>query len=315
VVLPFAAANLAHSGNPLGTHAAATLVPLRDYFWSGRWPRLYAWLVPRTALDAAGLALIAGAWVARPLITDIRIRQCAGLLGAALVGVAAAQRDILPQESLWQGFPAATLAFLPVAVSEGARKPALVAAVAIAGVLLTSSHDGGAQWGARYLLIAAPALLLLAAHATTVATARGRWHAARLALVAVILVSGALTSRAGYLELRSAKRNYAGIVQATASYVPPGQVILTNLWWFDQVAASLHDTRVFAYAADREAATQALATLTRTGHDQVTLVWSADPAEGPSLADIVGGTCFAIRDIRVVRERQLRLAAARCARD
>lgn len=91
------------------------------------------------------------------------------------------------------------------------------------------------------------------ARAASDATGEGRWRYARLGLVAMVLVCGGLTSRAAYLELRSAKCNYAGTVAATASFVPPGQVVLTNLWWFDQVTASLHGTRVFAYAADRAA--------------------------------------------------------------
>ena len=52
---------------------------------------------------------------------------------------------------------------------------------AVAGVVLTATNDGGAQWGVRYLLVAAPPLLLLAARAATDAAGAGRWRALRVA--------------------------------------------------------------------------------------------------------------------------------------
>ena len=59
-----------------------------------------------------------------------------------------------------------------------------------------------------------------------------------------------MTSRAAYLELRGTKRNYDGLVAATASFTPPGGIVLTNAWWLDQVAAALHGSRTFLFVPD-----------------------------------------------------------------
>src|SRR6185436_15095648 len=101
-------------------------------------------------------------------------------------------------------------------LSSEARRLYWLAAVAVAGVVLTATNDGGAQWGVRYLLVAAPPLLLLAARAATDAAGPGRWLAARALLLTLIFFAGAMTSRAAYLELRGTKRNYDGLVAATA---------------------------------------------------------------------------------------------------
>ena len=217
-------------------------------------------------------------------------------------------------QSFWQGFPLALLALVPAATeSRHVRRLALAALVAVAGVVLTATNDGGAQWGTRYLLVAAPPLLLLAARAATDAAGAGAWRAPRLALLAVILLAGAATSRSAYLELRGAKRNYQSLVAATQSFTRPGDVILTNLWWLDQVTAALHGTRTFLYVADRAAASRALATLRAERVDAVTLAWSADGAESAFPLDAaLDGTCFRTTAIRAAEPRSIRFAAARC---
>src|SRR5699024_10959541 len=153
----------------------------------------------------------------------------------------------------------------------GARRLAVAAFVTVAGVVLTATNDGGAQWGTRYLLVAAPPLLLLAAQGATQASGDGRWRGPRLALLAVIQLAGAATSRNAYLELRGAKRNYEGLVTAVASVVPPGGVIVTNAWWLDQIAATLHRTRTFLYVPDADAAGRALTVIRNERIDGVTL--------------------------------------------
>ena len=91
-------------------------------------------------------------------------------------------------------------------------------------------------------------------------------------------------------------------------------MIVTNLWWLDQIAAALHGTRVFLYVPDGPAAARALATLRAERIDAVTLAWSADGAESPFALDAaLDGTCFRTTAIRDATLRSMRFAAARCA--
>jgi hypothetical protein len=184
----------------------------------------------------------------------------------------------------------------------------------VAGVVLTATNDGGAQWGTRYLLIAAPPLLLLAARAATDATGDGRWRVPRLAVLSVILLAGAATSRSAYLELRGAKRNYQSLVAATQSFTRPGDVIVTNLWWLDQVTAALHGTRTFLLRSRQRGR------LTRAGH-------ASRRTHRRGRAGMVGGRrgiplrarrgarwhVLSHGSVHEVALRSVRFAAARCA--
>ena len=315
LLLPAAVVNYAHFGTPLGAHASAVLAPLGSALWfATRWQRVLDWLWPAAAADAIGLTLVAAACVAAFFTVDVRVRQALALAGTAVIAVLAARRA-LPTQSFWQGFPLALLALVPASTgSPAAKRLALAAYVAVTGVVFTATNDGGAQWGTRFLLVAAPPLLLLAARSATDAAGTGAWRPARLALLAVILLAGAATSRSAYLELRGTKRNYDSLVAATQTFTRPGDIILTNLWWFDQVNATLHGTRTFLYAADGAAAARALTTLGAEHIDAVTLAWSADAAESSfPLEAALAGTCFRTSAIRDAEPRSIRFAAAHCA--
>jgi hypothetical protein len=311
LLLPAAALNFWHFGNPLGAHASAVLAPIGESFLSARFQRVQDWVSPASAAEAAGLTLVATAWVAAAFKVDVRTRQLAALAGTAVIALLAANRA-LPTQSFWQGFPLALLAVAPaVTWTREARGLGVVALVAAAGVLLTATNDGGAQWGTRYLLVAAPPLLLLAARGATDAGGDGRWRAPRLALLALILTAGAATSRSAYLELRGAKRDYDGLVTAVAAAAPAGGIVVTNIWWLDQVAGALHSTRTFLYVADAAAAASALSTIRDQQIDEVTL---ASSGEDPpfSLERALDGTCFRAVASHEVALRRLRLVSARC---
>lgn len=313
LLLPAAALNYAHFGNPLGAHASAVLSPIGTNFLAARWERIEDWLWPASGAEAAGLLLVLAACIAGLFGLDPRARQLSALAGTALVSVLAARRA-LPEQAFWQGFPLALMAFAPcLARNPEARRLALAGSVAMAGVLLTATNDGGAQWGTRFLLVAVPPLLLLAARGLSDAMGAGAWRPARLALVAVILLGGAATSRASYLEMRGAKRSYQSVVTAMQSFTRPGDLVLTNLWWLDQVAAALHGTRVFLYVPDRAAAARALATIREERVGSVTLAWSSDIAESPfPLAASLDGTCFRAIATHEIALRSVRLVTARC---
>jgi len=311
LLLPAALLNFMHFGTPLGAHASAVLAPIGEHFFAARWQRIQDWLWPASAIETVGLGLVAAAWLASLARIDLRKRQLVALAGVAVVAVLAARRD-LPEQAFLQGFPLALLALVPAWTwTRQARQLALAALVAIAAGVLTATNDGGAQWGTRYLLISAPPLLLLAARGATQAAADGEWRTPRLALLALVLLAGAMTSRDAYVELRGTKRNYQGLVAELAAVAPPGGVIVTNAWWLDQVAAALHGSRTFLYVPDRTSAARALTTVHDEGIGAVTLASSQD--ESPdTLEEGLGGTCFRATATRHVSLRRMRLVSARC---
>jgi hypothetical protein len=238
--------------------------------------------------------------------------QVIALAGAAVIGVLAASRG-LQRDSIFQVFPLVALAVIPVASDDHVRRLRIVATVTVVGIMLTATHDGGAQWGPRFLLVASVPLMLLAARAAVDALGPGPVRLLRVGLVVMVLVAGAATSRAAYVELRNAKRAYARIVDATAANSVAGGYIVSNVWWLDQVAAPLYGTRTFLYAADDPAARQLTEQVAAGGHP-VTLVWSGEERTAP-LDVALGGTCAEEMSRRTIAERQLTFVTSRCTAD
>jgi hypothetical protein len=84
-----------------------------------------------------------------------------------------------------------------------------------------------------------------------------------------------------------------------------------NVWWFDQVTASLHGRRTFLYVRSPSEASDLLRTLRGAGTASAALVWTDEP-DGQSLAAAVAGTCFDLQDVEKVSVRAVRLASVRC---
>jgi len=94
----------------------------------------------------------------------------------------------------------------------------------------------------------------------------------------------------------------------------PGETILTNVWWLDQVAASLYGQRVFLYASDRPAVASAIALLAHEKIGRVTLADTAGDGEAP-LEALLDGTCFRTTAVHDLPLRSLRFTSARCVAD
>ena len=160
--------------------------------------------------------------------------------------------------------------------------------------------------------MAAPVVIVLAAHGASEALGPGYGRAARIAIVALILIAGLATSRAAYRELRGSKRAYARIVSTAAAVTSPGEVLVSNVWWFDQIAAPLYGTRTFLYADSQQTATEIVRELTDARIDKATLVTTMEEG-GEALDRALASTCFQIVGVREIRERSLRFASARCS--
>jgi hypothetical protein len=311
VLAPFGVANYSHSGSVGGPHISANLAPLWDHWFAARRQRIWLWLFAWTPIGFAGLALAAAAWIGPLAATDLRRRQTLALLGSATVAVAAA-RGAFARESLWSAWPAASLLFVPFSGTNGMRRLWFLALFPLVAIWLTSTHDGGAQWGPRFLLIAAPPLIVLSTAAAADAVKSGYRQRLRQAMVILILLAGAWTTRAAYRELRGTKRYYARIVSTTESLTEPHGYLVADVWWFDQAVAALYNTRTFLFAPDVPGASAVLQQLAAAGVSKVTLVWSHDGIDGQPLDDAVLGTCYRITDVRDIPESNLTFASAAC---
>jgi hypothetical protein len=181
----------------------------------------------------------------------------------------------------------------------------------VIAVWLSSTHDGGAQWGPRFVLIAAPALIVLAAANATDAAGPGRARKVRQALVLIVLLAGLWTTRAAYRELRGAKQFYAELVDAVDRSVQTGGVIVFSTWWFDQVVASLYSSRTFLYADSAPAAAAILHELQTAGVPSAALVWSREQAEDDVLARAADGSCE-IAQATDLPQREVRILKVVC---
>lgn len=312
IILPFAAANYRHSGSITGPHLAANLAPLLDHWFAARAQRLRLWLLPVTPAGIVGALLIAAAWIGRSASWDLRRRQTLALLGCAVIAVAAT-RGAFPRESLWRAWPAGSLALVPFTTTDGTRRLWFLALCSLGLVWLTSTHDGGAQWGPRFLLIASPALIVLATCAATDAVTPGYWRPLRQALVVIVLIAGVWTTRAAYRELRGTKRFYARIVSATQSATAPHGYVISDVWWFDQVVAALAGSRTFLFAPDVSGARAVLQQLAAANVSDLTLVWTRDGPESAPLTDAVSGTCYRMTTVHDIQENSLTFVNVECS--
>jgi hypothetical protein len=166
----------------------------------------------------------------------------------------------------------------------------------VAVVILAAPVPGGFQFGARLLLPAAPLAAVAAAagmHGLRDGLAEAphrRWlHAA-----AVLLVLAALAVQlVGLAFLLRSKRLYDGITRATAEVTRPGEALVTDLFWYPQVTATLYPERRYLLVED-DSQVGVLARRARdTGLDRLVLVTSSEesematpsslPAAGPAL--------------------------------
>ena len=224
------------------------------------------------------------------------------------------------KSSFWRVAPAILLAFVwrPTSYFGGSARrgrPFLLAvAVATAAlVVLTAPNDGGAQWGPRYLLLVYPPLAILATDTLAYvvrflgmprrAAREGARPASRggaqrafavlaIAAVAILAIGSAWLQRAAYKELRGAKLTYERLVEFVEHETAPGRPVVTDLWWLDQVAASLADSRRFFVVADAAEASEVLHRLSEAHEPAITLFRSPVDSPGPFTAWLTR-SCYA----------------------
>jgi hypothetical protein len=203
----------------------------------------------------------------------------------------------------WSVAPAAALAFLPIprrAARAGRGFLLTTAIVCAVLVLATAPNDGGAQWGPRYLLFAYVPLTVLVADALA-------WMASDRRLVvlaAAIVVASLWTDRAAYNNLRTGKMIYARMVTFVERQSAPDEPIVTDLWWLDQIAASLSNTRTFLYASQPDERQSLIASFDRAGTPRVVLISSSSESVS-SPESWFAGTCYVASRTASIADRHL----------
>ena len=94
-------------------------------------------------------------------------------------------------------------------------------------------------------------------------------------------LGSAWLQRSSYKELRGAKLTYARIVDFVEDETAPGGPVITDLWWLDQAAASLADSRRFFVVSDAEQAAEVLHRLSEAREPAITLLRHPVDSPGP----------------------------------
>jgi hypothetical protein len=220
------------------------------------------------------------------------------------------------RSSFWRVAPAILLAFVwrPTSYFGGAARrgrPFLLAVALLSAtlVVLSAPNDGGAQWGVRYLLLAYLPLTILATDTLAyvvrfLGTRRrsvraGEKAAPRSAAgravpflaVAILAAGSAWLQRSSYKELRGAKLTYARMIDFVETETAPGRAVVTDLWWLDQAAASLADSRRFFVVTDAGQAAEVLHRLSEAREPQVTLLRHPVDSTG-AVSDWLARSCY-----------------------
>ncbi|MBI2220594.1 MAG: hypothetical protein HYU53_05245 [Acidobacteria bacterium] len=308
-MLPIVVFNYLHFGNLSGVHVSSNLGALVTDWPRSRIMLLDRWFGPSgnwAVALALMLMLVGFLWGATPG------GRIAGYFGLGLLSTGVAL-GWLPRENLWAAAPTAALALAPVEPGQGpsiARAVGWATLLGIVAVIATAPNDGGAQWGPRYILFAAPVLLLVAAHKIRILwTDHGaeRWFAR--AAVVLVLVAALVTTRAAYRELRASKRYYSRLAYATALASHDVSFIVSNIWWFDQINAGAAVNATFLYAKDAAAAQAALR---QTSPATVLLATSEESEFLTTLGAWAEGTCYVNKDRQELAERRVVLQRVEC---
>jgi hypothetical protein len=207
-----------------------------------------------------GRVMPAHLWANAGLLQTSWISERGNLMASWLLPSGWNRSGPVRAESFWTAVPLVLLAAVPVradALRRGRGFLAAVAGLTLALVLLTSPNDGGAQWAPRYLLFAYVPLVILASDVVDALPKRG----ATVAMLTVLLLLCVWIQRSAYRQLRGTKLTYGRAVDFVVNQVAPGGVIVTDLWWLDQIAASAISDRHLVYvptAADGRAVMQRL---------------------------------------------------------
>ena len=179
----------------------------------------------------------------------------------------------------------------------GAMARYLLAAALLlfAGAALVIPTSGGSQWSPRFLLAVAPLLAVVAA-AIAVAPTRGRPAIAWMARA--VIVGSILMQVTGVLYVQRTKARHARITHALAERTTANEVVVSDVFWVPQIAATLAPERrvLFAWTPADVASIAALAAA--HGMDRLALVTAPESTgyDPPDMLPEVGSCRFTRRE-------------------
>jgi hypothetical protein len=169
----------------------------------------------------------------------------------------------------------------------------------VLGTMLLVPTDGGAQWSPRFLLAAAPLFAIVAAEGTRLVTSGGRrgvrW------MVSAILLASMVMQVHGLMWLRGGKVSTARMTEWIGHLTEPDDVVISNVFWVPELAASLAPTRrmLFSWSS---ADVPALASVgVSHGLRRFTVVTSITLTgyDAPPAIDVPGAPCRFTRGLRI----------------
>jgi hypothetical protein len=125
-----------------------------------------------------------------------------------------------------------------------ARYLVLSALLVVAGTFVLVPTDGGSQWSPRFFLAAAPLFAIVAAAAAIVPSLRPARHAgARRTAAGVVLIASMVMQLTGMGWVKHSKTLNARMTAWMAARTAPGDVLISDVYWFPEVTATLAPTR------------------------------------------------------------------------
>jgi len=260
--------------------------------------------------DAAGRRLLMALHVATGVVITIAVvlplwRLASGVTPQTAYRFSSAAHTWTFALALW---------YWPWAAAADGRVPARYlagsAAMLFFGAAMIVPTSGGSQWSPRFMFACATLLAVPAAHVL-----RGTAGSVRMAAGGVILGS-VIMHATGVAFLTSAKSHYSGMTHWLASRTAPGDVLISNVFWFPEVTATLATSRRFLFSWSESDVPAMAAMAVRRGTPRFSLVTSV-PITGydaPLTIDVPGSTCRFTRGQQVALDRHgLTLSRYGCA--
>lgn len=168
----------------------------------------------------------------------------------------------------------------------------------VVGTILIVPAPGGSQWSPRFLLAAAPLLAIVAAAvALPAADVASRLPRGTAWMVRVILVASLLMQLTGLYWAQRAKARTARLTSWVASRTAPGDVLISNVFWFPEVTATLAPSRrmLFSWQSADVPAMAAMAVAHGFRRFGVVTSLPLTGYEAPPTLDVPGAPCRFVR--------------------
>ena len=190
-----------------------------------------------------------------------------------------------------------------------ARYLVVTAVLVVVGTALVVPTSGGTQWSPRFLLPAAPLLAVVAAAAARPMPndrlrtfAGGITGSAAIAwMTRAILVASFVMQLTGLVWVQRAKTRNARLTHEAASMTAPGDVLISNVFWFPEVTATLASSRRMLFSWSSSDIPAMASAAARHGFKRFSVVTSMPLTgyEAPQALDLPGVRCRFTRGAQI----------------